>query len=110
MINNPTIDKRIDMRLTAMAEDFIQQLSDPKMNEIDFEDRIAIMVDIEYTRRKNNRLNRLIKNAEFEQPDASIVGISYSSGRKINKDLIKRLATCEYIAESRNIFITGATG
>ncbi len=110
MINNPTIDKLIGMRLTAMAEAYLQQLSDPNMKEIDFEDRIGMMVDIEYTRRKNNRLHRLIKNAEFEQPDASIVGINYSSGRKINKDLIKRLATCEYIAEFRNIFITGATG
>jgi len=110
MINNSTIDKLIEMRLTAMADAYRQQVTDPKMKDIDFEDRIGMMVDIEYTRRKNNRLYRLIKNAEFEQPDASIVDINYSSGRKINKDLVKRLATCEYIAEFRNIFITGATG
>ena len=30
--------------------------------------------------------------------------------RKINRHLIERLATCEYITEYRNIFITGATG
>ena len=30
--------------------------------------------------------------------------------RKLNKALINRLATCEYITEYRNIFITGATG
>ena len=29
---------------------------------------------------------------------------------KLNKDLINRLATCEYISEHRNLFITGATG
>lgn len=28
----------------------------------------------------------------------------------MNKDLIKRIATCEYITEHRNLFITGATG
>ena len=33
-----------------------------------------------------------------------------TSGRKLNRALIERLATCEYIAEHRNIFITGATG
>lgn len=110
MINNATIDKLIEMRLTAMADAYRQQVLDPKMKAIDFEDRIGMMVDIEYTRRKNNRLYRLIKNAEFEQPDASITDINYSSGRKLNKDLIKRLATCEYIADFRNIFITGAAG
>ena len=52
----------------------------------------------------------MIKNAELEQPDASIAAIDYTSGRKLNKALITRLATCEYINDYRNIFITGATG
>lgn len=55
-------------------------------------------------------MKRLIRQAEFEQPDASIARIDYQSGRKLNKALISRLATCEYITEYRNIFITGATG
>ena len=53
---------------------------------------------------------RLIRNAEFEQPDASIAAVDYGHNRKINRHLIERLATCEYITEYRNIFITGATG
>ena len=69
-----------------------------------------MLVDIEYTNPKNNRLKRLIRNSELEQPDASIAAIDYNSGRKLNKALIARLATCEYIAEYHNIFITGATG
>lgn len=32
------------------------------------------------------------------------------SGRELNKELIQRLATCEYIAEHRNVFLAGATG
>lgn len=110
MINNSTIDKLIEMRLTAMSDAFRQQISDPKMKSIDFEDRFGLIVDIEYNKRKNNRLKRLIKSAEFEQPDANIMDIDYTSGRKLNKELIKRLATCNYISEYRNIFITGATG
>jgi DNA replication protein DnaC len=51
-----------------------------------------------------------IKNADFDQADANIMDIDYESGRKLNKEMIKRLATCEYIADHRNIFITGATG
>lgn len=110
MTNQSTIDKLIEMRLTAMADAFRIQLDDPKMKEISFEARLGLMVDIEYTSRKNNRLKRLIKLAEFDQPEASIMDINYTSGRKLNKDLIKRLATCEYISEHRNVFITGATG
>ena len=71
---------------------------------------IIILVDAEYTSRKSNRLKRLIHDAEFEQPEAHIADINYSSGRKLNKDLILRLASGEYITEYRNIFITGKTG
>ena len=98
------------MRLTAMSDAFRNQLNDAKMADVPFEDRFGMIVDIEYTSRKNNRLKRLIKNAGFDQSDARIMDIDYTSGRKLNKQLITRLATCEYIAEYRNIFITGATG
>ena len=110
MINQSTIDKLIEMRLTAMADAFRIQMDDNKMQDVPFEDRFGMLVDVEYTSRKNNRLKRLIRNAELEQADACIAGIDYKSGRKLNKDLINRLATCEYITEYRNIFITGATG
>ena len=110
MINQSTTDKLIEMRLTAMADAFRIQMDDSSMKDISFEDRFGMLVDVEYTSRKNNRLKRIIRNAELEQPDACISGVDYRSGRKLNKALINRLATCEYIAEYRNIFITGATG
>jgi DNA replication protein DnaC len=110
MINQSTINKLIEMRLTALADAFRNQLNDPRMKEVPFEDRFGMLVDIEYTSRKNNRLRRLIRKAEFDLPDASIMDINYTSGRKLNKSLLQRLATGEYITEHRNIFITGASG
>lgn len=110
MIEQCTIDKLIEMRLTAMADAFRINMKDPAMKDIPFEDRFGLLVDVEYTSRKNNRLKRLIRNAELEQSDACVAGIDYTSGRKLNRSLIERLATCEYIAEYRNVFITGATG
>lgn len=110
MTNQSTIDKLIEMRLTTMADAFRTQLNDSKMKGVPFEDRFGMMVDIEFSSRKSNRLKRLIRIAEFDQPDAHICDINYTSGRKLNKALIQRLATCEYISEHRNLFITGATG
>ena len=110
MINESTINKLIEMHLTAMADAFRIQQNDKSMKEVSFEDRFGMLVDAEYISRKNNRLKRLIHTAGFEQPDACIAGIDYTSGRKLNRDLINRLASCEYIPEYRNIFITGATG
>ena len=110
MTNQSTIDKLTEMRLTAMADAFRIQINDPKFKEVPFKDRFGMLVDTEHSSRKANRLKRLIRNAGFDQPDASIMDINYTSGRKLNKELITRLATCEYISEHRNLFITGATG
>ena len=110
MTNESTINKLIEMRMSAMADAFRMQLNDHSMNQISFEDRFGLMVDVEYTNRKNNRLHRLVKKATLDQPQASIYDINYQSGRKLNKPLIERLATCEYVREFHNIIITGATG
>ena len=59
-----------------------------------------MLVDIEFSSRKSNRLKRLIHNAGFNQPEANIMDINYTSGRKLNKALISRLATCEYSTSS----------
>ena len=72
MINQSTIDKLIEMRLTAMADTFRIQMNDKSLQEVPFEDRFGMLVDVEYTSRKNNRLKRLIRNAELEQTDACI--------------------------------------
>ena len=110
MTNQSTIDKLIEVRLTTMADAFRNQLDDPIFKEIPFEDRFGMLVDIEYSNRKNNRQKRLIRNAGFYQPETNIMDINYTSGHRLNKELINRLATCEYISEHRNLFITGATG
>ncbi len=54
MTTQSTMDKLIEMRLTAMSDAFRTQISDPKMKEISFEDRFGMLVDIEYSNRNAN--------------------------------------------------------
>ena len=75
-------DKLIEMLLTTMASAFRNQLDDTKFKDVPFEDRFGMLVDIEYSNRKNNRQKRLIRNAGFDQPEANIMDINYTSGRK----------------------------
>ena len=105
MTNQSTIDKLIEMRLSSMADAFRNQLNDPKMKEVSFEDRFGMLIDIEYSSRKNNRLKRLIHNAGFDQPEASIMDIDYTSGRKLNRELIKRLAEYSCTLKSQILFV-----
>jgi hypothetical protein len=68
MINATTINKLHEMRLSAMAEAFQYQLKEAKFQDLSFEERVGIMVDIEWNRRKSNRLMRLIKKSRVPVP------------------------------------------
>jgi DNA replication protein DnaC len=110
MTNEETIGKLIEMRLTAMAGAFREQLNTPVMINLSFEERLGLLTDIEWTSRKNNRLKKLIHDARFDQPQAHIADINYIAQRKLDPSLIARLAACTYIEEKHNIIIMGATG
>lgn len=110
MTNESTINKLLEMRLTTMADAYRRQLQEHSMDNFSFEERLGLLVDIEYTSRKNNRLKRLIHSAGFDQSYACIADINYSAGRKLDKSQIERLASCQYIAEKHNIIIMGASG
>jgi len=110
MTNEATLRKLIEMKLTAMADGLRRQLSDPHFQSLSFEDRLGLLVDQEYSSRKNHRLERLIRTASFDQPQASIASINYSSGRQLDQGLITSLSTCVFIREAHNLIILGATG
>ena len=110
MTNEETISKLIEMRLTAMANAFREQLNTPNTANLSFEDRFGLLTDIEWTSRKNNRLKKLMRSARFDQPQAHIADINYIAQRKLDQGLIARLAACTYIEEKHNVIIMGATG
>jgi len=110
MINETTINKLNVMRLNSMAENYRNQLQDPSISELSFEDRFGLLVDYEWDRRKSNKLLRLIKKAKLKFPNACVEDIEYHADRKLNKSQIMQLATCQYIAEKHNIIIMGAAG
>lgn len=110
MLNQPTFEKLVHMRLSAMALAFRQQTEDPGIANLSFEERFGMLVDAEYWSRHNNRLKRNIHNACLEQPQASLADVNYTSGRLLDKALIQALGTGQYIHEQHNIIILGATG
>lgn len=110
MTNEETIIKLTGMRLTAMANAFREQLNTPSSANLSFEERLGLLTDIEWTNRKNNRLKKLVKEAQLDQPQAHIADINYSAQRQLDQAMIARLTTCNYVAEKHNVIILGAAG
>ena len=110
MLTENTVTKLQEMKLTAMARAFKEQLTKPNINGLAFEDRFGLLVDQEWTSRKNNHLKRLIKQAKFSETGACVEDIEYHSDRNLDSAQIARLASCNYITERHNILLLGATG
>ena len=104
------VSKLQEMKLTSMARAFNEQLTDSAISDLSFEDRFGLLVDQEWTSRKNNHLKRLIKRTKFSEPGACIENIEYHSDRNLDKTQIARLASCNYITEHHNVILLGATG
>ena len=111
MIRQATINKLRDIRLSAMADAFENQCSDPKTYEdLDFEDRFGLLVDKEWEKRRNTRLDKLIRNAGFRYPNACVEDIEYHADRKLDKGEMIALSTCKYIHDNHHIILKGASG
>lgn len=69
MLDNSTLETLRAMHCSGMAAELEMQLKDSKTyNTLAFEERIALMVDVEWNKRQQNKLQKLIKLATFSQP------------------------------------------
>lgn len=110
MLDNMTVQKLREMKLSVMAAKFQEQINSNAAKELSFEERFGFLVDAQWTSRKNGRLAGLIRKAGFPFSDACLEDVEYHADRKLDQSLILRLGTCAYIDECRNIIILGATG
>ena len=111
MLNNSTVERLRAMRMNAFAAELERQLSDSESySQLGFEERLGLLVDSEWNRRQNNKLERYIKNAHFAERGASVEGIEYYEDRHLDKAQILRFSTCKYIEDGHHIILKGASG
>ena len=80
-----------------------------RIHEISFIDGLKLLIQAETDQREANRLERLMKNANFRY-NASIEELAYNSARGMEQSQIIDLATCHYVRKGEPILITGAAG
>jgi len=110
MLSDATTRKLHEMKLSVMARAFHEQMTGAACLEMAFEDRFGLLVDAEWAARKNNRMTRLIRAADYPYPGACVENIDYLPDRKLDRAQIERLATNAYIQEAHNVILLGATG
>jgi len=109
-MNQQTVDMLTEMKMTAMAAEFANQIQDASFNSIGFRERLSMLVTAEWNRRQNNKVARLMRNAEFCIPSAVMEEIEYHENRKLDKAQLLWLAACKYIDEGHHVVLEGASG
>ena len=109
MISQTLMDKLRQLRLPAFREGLREQVSNPHYAELTFEERLLLLVEMECTRRLDNRTQRRLKMAAFPIR-ATIEDLDLSPERGLDRRLILELAHCHWVDKALNIVISGATG
>lgn len=109
-MNNQTYNKLKALRLSGMADCYKEMLLERQGNSLAAEELVTLMVDREEDRRSSGKRKRLIKKANFEQRHACFAEIDFDESRMLDRQVMLRLETCDFIHDSRNIVIMGATG
>jgi DNA replication protein DnaC len=109
MLTTPTIEKLNSMRLYGMAKALTEQLQQPDINSLSFDERFALLVDHEYLDKENRRLSSRLRKAKLKQ-SACMEDIDYHKSRGLDKSFCMQLASCNWIKKHLNIFAIGPTG
>jgi hypothetical protein len=91
MLNQPTMEKLLTMRLHGMVEALKTQEQDPAINELSFLERLSLLVDQQWSWRENQALERRLKAAKLRGP-ACVEDIDYRAARGLDKTVVRALA------------------
>lgn len=104
-----TIEKLSQMKLHTMAAAFQEQLQQPSLSDLSFEDRFAMIVDREWGAREDRKLTKRLRAARL-RTNATVEDIDYQHPRGLDKSVIRSLANCQWIRSYQNVIVTGPTG
>jgi DNA replication protein DnaC len=110
MLINQTLERLHELRLAGMAEALSEQLERPdRYGELEFTDRLGLLLDREAQDRDNRRVTRNLKTARLRAP-ACVEDLDFRRDRGLDRSHILRLAEAGWVADHRDLLITGATG
>ena len=110
MLNQPTIDKLLAMRLQGMA-DALRSFEDNEASAgLGFHEKLGLMVDRQFTWRENLAFQQRLKRAKL-RGGACVEDIDYRAARGLDRGMIRGLSEeSQWVAKHQNVFVTGATG
>ena len=103
-------EQLVALKLHGMAEALETQIRTPMAAEMDFAERLLLLVQQEKSVRENHKLATMLRQARLRYPGACIEELQVTPQRGISKSAVMDLARNDWIKNHRNLIITGPTG
>src|SRR5712691_1246921 len=109
MLIHPTHNRLVALGLVGMAKALEEQRKQPDVAALDFDERLALLVDRETTERENKRLVSRLRFAGLRQ-NAVVEDVDLKAPRGLDKALFQKLVAGDWIDRHHNLLIIGPTG
>jgi DNA replication protein DnaC len=110
MLTHPTLDQLRALKLDGMAQAFVELETQEDVRNLAHAEWLALLLDREAADRNTRRFQTRLRAARLRHSQASIEDIDYRAPRRLDKALFQQLATCRWIADHRNLLLTGPCG
>jgi DNA replication protein DnaC len=109
MLQQPMIEKLQALKLHGMIEGLDQQEQDDATRGLNFQDRLALLIDRQWTWRQNQVLARRLHASRLK--GACVENIDYRAERGLSRSVIRALAQdSTWVKNHEHIFVLGPTG
>ncbi|MDE3075217.1 MAG: IS21-like element helper ATPase IstB [Chloroflexota bacterium] len=105
-----TTEKLRALGLRTMAEVLVEQVTDPALGELSFEERLGLLVDREWDTRENRRLAARLKAARLQDRVACVEDVDCGPARGLQRAALQGLAAGHWITAHQPVVISGPTG
>jgi DNA replication protein DnaC len=110
MLTHPTLDQLKALNLDGMADAFVELQNRAQAAELSHAEWLALLLDREAANRNTRRFQIRLRSAKLRHSQAAIEDVDYRTPRRLDKALFQQLTAGKWIAEHRNLLVTGPCG
>ena len=107
MLTHPTLDQLRALKLDGMAQAFVELEAQEEAGNLTHPEWLALLLDRENACRNSRRFQTRLRAAHLRHSQAAIEDVDYRTPRRLDKALFQQLATGRWVADHRNLLVTG---
>jgi DNA replication protein DnaC len=110
MLHHPTVERLHELRLFGMAAALAEQAQQAGIDSLGFEERLGLLVEREATHRHSLQFSARLRRARLRFAEAVPEDIDYRTPRGLDRALLARLLTGEWVRQHQNVILVAPTG